>query len=199
MTNPILLDIPEELLTERLILRVPRPGDGKGLFEATEETREQLLQWMPWARETLTPDDSEEFVRKAAGEFILREALNFLMIDTDSGKIIGSTGLHHIDWKVPRFEIGYWIARSFQHRGLVTEAVLRLKEFCFTELGAERITIVTDSRNKASEEVAIRCGFMHEGTYSRWDFDNQGELRSLKHFVSLASQEEKSVQNTRGF
>ena len=38
MIDPLLLDIPNQLETERLLLRVPRPGDGAMIYEAIMES-----------------------------------------------------------------------------------------------------------------------------------------------------------------
>lgn len=41
--------LPDEIRTERLILRPYMPEDAEALFEAVEETRERLREWMRWA------------------------------------------------------------------------------------------------------------------------------------------------------
>ncbi len=45
--NPILLDIPEELLGERILLRPHKAGDGHHFWEAINESREHLSKWTP--------------------------------------------------------------------------------------------------------------------------------------------------------
>lgn len=45
---PILREIPEELVVERVLLRPYRPGDGAQLWEAINESREHHLPWIPW-------------------------------------------------------------------------------------------------------------------------------------------------------
>ena len=42
MTNPLLLEIPEELRTERLVLQMPRAGHAQQVFEAVEASRAEL-------------------------------------------------------------------------------------------------------------------------------------------------------------
>ena len=65
MANPILLDIPESFETERLLIRVPRAGDGPELNAAVLETFEGLQPWMPWAKERPSVEKSEENSRRA--------------------------------------------------------------------------------------------------------------------------------------
>jgi hypothetical protein len=54
--NPLLLDLPEHLVTARLILRPPRAGDGPELNGAVRESRPELRRWMPWAKGPLSVD-----------------------------------------------------------------------------------------------------------------------------------------------
>jgi hypothetical protein len=42
MTEPILRDIPEQLESERLVIRCPRPGDGSAIHEAIAESLDEL-------------------------------------------------------------------------------------------------------------------------------------------------------------
>lgn len=48
LKNPLLLDLPMRITTERLIIRPVMPGDGKQIFEAIEESRDSLSQWHDW-------------------------------------------------------------------------------------------------------------------------------------------------------
>jgi hypothetical protein len=55
--DPLLIDVPTRLETERLILRCPRPGDGALLAQAELESHEELRPWRVWAQ---TPRSLEE-------------------------------------------------------------------------------------------------------------------------------------------
>ena len=80
-----------------------------------------------------------------------------------TGTLVGSSGLHRIDWEVPKFEIGYWCRTGFTGRGYVTEAVRGISAFAFDVLGARRVEIRCDSRNLPSARGAERAGFRLEG------------------------------------
>ena len=52
--NPILLDIPEQFETERLLMRAPRAGDGAVVNTSLLETLDDIRRFpasMPWAME----------------------------------------------------------------------------------------------------------------------------------------------------
>jgi RimJ/RimL family protein N-acetyltransferase len=64
---------------------------------------------------------------------------------------------------IPSYEIGYWVNTDLAGNGYATEVVHELVKYAFDELGAKRLSILTDSRNTASERVAEKCGFEYEG------------------------------------
>ena len=58
-TKPQLIDLPLPIVTERLVIREPRFGDGQAVFDAKAETWDMLHQWMPWAKEPATLETDE--------------------------------------------------------------------------------------------------------------------------------------------
>ena len=160
--NPVLLDLPDQIFTPQLCLRGPRPGDGKELNAAILESISELKPWLPFARSTPTTDESEENVRRAHAKFCLREDLRFHFYDRSSGKMLGSSGLHRIQWSLPSFEIGYWVRTEYQGKGYVSEAVNALTRFAFEYLQAKRVEIRCNARNVRSLAVMKRLGFNYE-------------------------------------
>jgi ribosomal-protein-serine acetyltransferase len=174
--NPILLDFPDQFETDRLLLRAPKPGDGAVLNEAIRESAESLKPWMPFVNPVPTVADSEEFVRRACAKFILREDLMLLLFDKHSGRLVGSSGLHRMDWAAGRFEIGYWLRDSAVRCGYATEAVNGITSFAATHLAVNRIEIRCDARNHRSRRVAERCGFHLETVIRNDRLDMSGNL-----------------------
>ncbi len=72
---PILRDLPVPIVTPRLLLRDLRPGDGAEQNAAVLESFASLSPWMAWARERPTLDESESYVRRWAGTWLLRSEL----------------------------------------------------------------------------------------------------------------------------
>jgi RimJ/RimL family protein N-acetyltransferase len=174
---PVLLDLPEALETERLILRPPRAGDGPAVNEAILETWDALHRWMPWAAERPSVDETEGHMRRGQASFIARTSLPMLMLERDSQAFVGGTGLPRMDWSVPRFEIGYWIRQRCEGQGYMTEAVTALTRFAFATLAAVRVEIHCSHRNLRSQRVAERCGFVLEGRLRNHGHDPGGLLR----------------------
>src|SRR5688500_18444253 len=110
--EPILLDVPEELRTERLFLRGPRVGDGAMINAAIVESANELAAYMTWANPTPDVDNTEQWVRRALSKFYSREQFDYLMFLKDGDTYVGTCGIPRLDWKVPKGEIGYWLRTS---------------------------------------------------------------------------------------
>jgi ribosomal-protein-serine acetyltransferase len=175
--DPLLIEIPDEVETDRLILRAPQPDDAPEINRAILASIEQLKPWMPWADPAPELDETEHYCRRSAARFLLREALDFRIHLKSSGVFVGSIGLQNIQWKIPRFEIGYWLHSSHTGQGYMTEAVKTIAWLAFTELQAVRVAIDTDSLNHRSCRVAERAGFVLEGTLHNHQRRLDGSLR----------------------
>ncbi|NJR72067.1 MAG: GNAT family N-acetyltransferase [Gammaproteobacteria bacterium] len=92
-----------------------------------------------------------------------REMLDFQWCNKVTGELIGKGGFHHIDWAIPKFEIGYWLSAAHIGQGYCTEAVQGLVDFAKSELNAARLEIRSQPSNTASRAVAERAGFILEG------------------------------------
>lgn len=177
MPDPALIHVPEQLESERLVIRAPRPGDGAELNAAIRESFEDLSRWMPWADHVPDVAETEANVRLAHERYRANTDFRLHLFLKGTGTLIGSSGLHKIDWSVPKFEIGYWVRSSYSREGYITEAVNAIAEFAFRELGAHRVGICMDSLNTRSRMVAERAGFEYEGTLRNDDRQADGQLR----------------------
>jgi len=175
-----MIAIAEQHITARLRLRVPAAGDGPALNRATSAAHAKLSVYMPWAKTPISIAESETFARESAARFRAREELNYLIFHAaNPHTVIGSIGLHHLDWAVPCFEFGYWLETTHTGHGYMTEAVLHLRDYAFQQLGAERLEIRCDARNHSSAAVAQRAGFPLEARLAHKLRTNDGTLTDL--------------------
>jgi RimJ/RimL family protein N-acetyltransferase len=185
----ILRDIPNSFESERLLIRAPRPGDGAMVNAAVLDSLAELRPWMVWAQQTPTVDDNERYTREAHIRFLKREELPLLLFLKGTEILVGSAGLHNINWNVPKFEIGYWARTPYAGQGYITEAVAAITEFAFTTLGANRVEISCDAKNERSAAVARRGGFPLEGTLRNEDrCPMTNELRDTLVFAKISSE-----------
>jgi RimJ/RimL family protein N-acetyltransferase len=183
--NPILKDFPDHFETARLLIRSPRPGEGRMVYEAVMESLQELKAWMPWAHHEMSPEIQEGISRRMHASFLAREDLPLRLFNKDTGELVGGSGLHRFDWDVPRFEIGYWVRTKFQGQGYITEAVIGITNFAFEHLFAERVEIRTDKNNTRSWRVAERAGFTLEGILRNDTRTVDGKLRDTRVYSMI--------------
>lgn len=199
--EPLLIPWPPLLCGERLLLRAPQAGDGVALNEAVVQSLAELKPWMPWAQKAPSLKQSELTCRQMAARFAQRDDMPLFIfaraVDGGCGRLLGGTGLHRMDWSVPRFEIGYWRRSDEQGQGWITEAVHTLARFAFDHLGARRVEIRMSSDNLKSRAVAERCGFTLEGVLRQDSLDVHGRPRDTAVYARVRGAEEPAQPAAR--
>ncbi|ACZ40423.1 GNAT family N-acetyltransferase [Sphaerobacter thermophilus] len=191
MIPPILRDFPEQFETERLLIRAPLPGDGAEVNAAILESLDRLRPWMEWVHPVPSVDDTEANIRQARADFLTRTELRLHLYEKTTGAFVGSSGLHRIDWRVPKMEIGYWVRTRYEGQGYVTEAVRGITRFAFETLGARRVEIRCDANNARSARVAERAGYRLEARLRSEAITPSGALRDTLIYALLADEWER--------
>ena len=189
MTDPVLIDLPTSIETERLLLRPPRAGDGALLHAAIAESLPELRRFLaslPWVAGEQTIESAEAYCRNAQANFLARKDLPFLVLEKATGQIVGATGLHRTVWSTLKTEIGYWGRASRARNGFICEAVAALTDYAFASLRAVRVEIVTDEENGPSRRVAERCRFVLEGILRNERRAPDGTLRNTCIYARIA-------------
>lgn len=78
-----------------------------------------------------------------------------------TGELVGDCALHTLKDE-RQVEIGYTLAPQNQGKGYMTEAITRLLDYVFLELGKYRALAEMDAKNTASARLADRLGFRLE-------------------------------------
>jgi RimJ/RimL family protein N-acetyltransferase len=85
--------------------------------------------------------------------------LQLAIHDRGAGELLGDLALHTIDATELSFEIGFTLATKNQGNGIAREAVRRLLDFLFDEVGAISVGAHCDSRNSPSIALLLALGF----------------------------------------
>jgi RimJ/RimL family protein N-acetyltransferase len=182
--NPLLLDIPPEIMTDRLLLRAHSHGNGALVYPTVRQSLPELKKWMLWASDDYDPQTAEECCRRNVVKFLSREDLTFLIL-LKNGVHIGSVSAFKFEWTVPHCEIGYWLATAHWGQGFMTEAVIAVTNMSFDLLKCQRVEIRTDERNVRSRRVAERAGFLLEGILRRDRRDTEGKVQNTALFSRI--------------
>ena len=116
----------------------------------------EITRWIPVIPSPYTQDDALAFVR---GE--VQPDVDHLAIVLE-GRVVGAIGIG-LNSQQYRGHIGYWMARNARGRGICTRALRLLSRWALDELALQRLELITDPDNHASQRVAEKVGFRREG------------------------------------
>ena len=170
-------------LEGRYVRLVPlAPEHVPALWEAGNDP--ELWRWT--LGNPRSEDDMRRYVQAALAKRSAGGALPFATLDTETGRVIGSTRYHNWEPPHPRVEIGYtWIARAWQRTPVNTEAKYLMLRHAFETLQLARVELRTDALNARSRAAIARIGGVEEGTLRRHMLTDTGRIRDTVYFSIL--------------
>jgi RimJ/RimL family protein N-acetyltransferase len=166
-----------ELRDGDLVLRPWTLDDVPAIIVACNDP--EIQHWIPTVPRPYTEEDARAFVQ---GEVPGIGKEQFAI--TEGGQVVGSIGLG-ISESSRNGAIGYWCAREARGRGLTTRALRLLSRYALEDLGIERLELITDPDNHASQRVAEKVGFQREGVLRSHLLHPDGRRRDSVMFSLL--------------
>jgi RimJ/RimL family protein N-acetyltransferase len=124
------------------------------------------------------PAKTLEYIDAALADCARGIRVPWVVRETGTGRIIGSTSYHDIIPAARRVEIGYtWYGRSWQRTHVNTACKLRLLEHAFDTLGCSVVGWRTDNLNLRSQAAIERLGALKDGVIRRQSQRRDGTLR----------------------
>ncbi len=152
------------LHTSRLTMRAMQVIDSYDMYEyACRGDVTRFLTWSPHPSREYTKEYLD-FIGKCyrAGDFY-DWALIWRGDGEYSTKMVGTCGFTRFDFENNSAEVGYVINPEYRGRGIAPEALRRVLEFGFYELGLNRIEARYIVGNEVSRRVMEKVGMKFEG------------------------------------
>ena len=94
------------------------------------------------------------------------------LINKDTGEFVGQCGLllQEVDQE-PVLEIGYSLLKPHWHKGYAIEAARLFKNYAFENNLSKELVSIIDTKNLASQKVAIQNGMTNLKQTRFWDLD----------------------------
>ena len=134
-----------------------------------------------------TEEEAEIRVRKHSAEWFARERFVMGIWLKNGEKYVGEIWIEPKRWEVPSFEIGWFLDRGYQGKGIATEAARRSLVFLFNDLNAHKVIVITRDSNSRSCKLAERLGFRKEGHLRECGVEN-GNRYGLLHYGMLKNE-----------
>lgn len=148
-------------------IRPYRMDDVIPLHEAAVESSPHVYKFLPWCHPDYTIEESRAWVTSQIEAWRRADEYGFVIYSVNNNEFFGGIGINRIDRAQQSGNIGYWVRKKALNQGVASEAVILIKTFGFTQLGLNRLEIVTGVDNKASRRVAEKVGARFEGILER--------------------------------
>ena len=163
--------------TKRLIIRRWTLADAEALYKyASDPDVGPAAGWPPHT----SVDESRKII-----EEVFSNQYTWAMELKETGEAIGCIGfyphgLSNIEICENDCEIGYWLGKPYWNRGLMTEALREMIDYCFNAKGYETLWSDFFVDNPASGRVMEKCGFRDTGKINWCSNLYRGDERPVK-------------------
>ena len=154
----------KQLETNRLILRKFEEKDAEEIFLGYRNQPEFLYYAN---KEKNTLEEEKASLKDIAEKYKQLDYYNWLITLKNSHQIIGAINLKVNNYN-DSVEFNYAIDNQFTNNGYMTEALLKIKNFCLNELKVNRFQGGCCTENTASKKVMKKCGMQYEGTLKKY-------------------------------
>jgi ribosomal-protein-serine acetyltransferase len=155
------------------------------IFDAIIKNRPHLRRWLPFVDLTKKQSDTEQFIKSVKQSRATKPDLIYEV--RLKKEFAGLIALKEVDYLQRKTEIGYWLAKEYEGKGIITRSSAALLDFCFGELELNRVQIKAATGNVQSLLVPERLGFKFEGIEREGEYLN-GKYVDLMVYSILKSE-----------
>ncbi|MFX3636409.1 MAG: GNAT family N-acetyltransferase [Candidatus Pristimantibacillus sp.] len=151
-----------------------------------------MLQEEIWEftwRKFTTLEQVNEMVNEAMEQKNKGSQLPFVIIDKNSGQIIGTTRISNIDSVHRHAEIGWtFLSPHVWRKGINTECKFLLLQYCFEQLQLLRVQFLVSGHNYRSQKAVERLGAVKEGILRKHKLKMDGSIHDTIIYSILDSE-----------
>ena len=142
------------------------------------------------------PDTVAAYIGSAIAGRNAETVKPFVIVQAETGRILGSTRFWKIDPVNRKLEIGHtWLRKSVQRSGVNTKAKFLMLTHAFDVMNCVRVQFSTDEHNDASRAAILRIGATEEGIVRHERIMPDGRKRNSVRF-SIIDSEWPTVRNS---
>jgi len=161
-------------VSDDIELRSFGEADAAAILKLVEKNYAHLRPFLHWVTPDYSLDTAQSFIKrneKAAAE---NSGQTFGIFYGET--LVGAIGFVTFNWSSRRTEIGYWIDKDYEGKGIVAQSCAWLIDYAFRELEMNRIEIHCATENTRSRAVPERFDFKLDGVL------RQSEWRHTRFF-----------------
>lgn len=175
----------QNLETPQAILRRITLDDAEDMFRnwASDPEVTRYLTWHPHQDISV----SKEIISSWLEELKSDSCYKWCIQSKESGQVIGSIDIVHLDEHLECATMGYCLSRAYWGKGIMTESLIAVEDFLFAKVGLNRVEACHHVDNPASGRVMQKSGMKFEGIKRHGIKDNQGRFCDIAVYAILKS------------
>ena len=171
-----------DLSTTRLLLRKMDNTDADELFKLRSDN--SVMKYIG-KKPMENIDEANAFINLINENIHNNSGINWaITLKEEPNKLIGVIGLWRIIKEHYRAEIGYMLRPEFWRKGIIKEAILRVKDYGFNEMKLHSIQGNINAINIGSAKSLESTGFVCEAFFKE-DFYNNEKFEDTKIYSIL--------------
>ena len=177
------MDHVPHILRPGVELRPVEAHHATAIWDRVERNRTHLREWLPWVDNSKSVADVEVWIDSQLKMYAASEGYAAgIWIENEFAGVLGT---HPINRTYRKVELGYWLAREFVGRGIITAATRALTTHAIRRWGLNRVEIYCAVGNERSSAIPRRLGFVEEGIHREAQLLN-GRFVDIRIFSMLA-------------
>ncbi len=165
-------------------LKIIEEKEFKDFFQLIDRNKKRLKRYFPLTvQKNESIESTIEYLKEIAEKTDNRETYVFGIYTQE--KLIGVIYIKEIDWRIPKCELGYFIDKKFEGKGLMSKVIEETTKYCFERLKIEKIFLKIGSENIGSKRLAIKNGFLLEGILRNEFRIETNELINVEYYGKL--------------
>lgn len=164
-------------------IRTLAEKDASLYFSLIHQNKERLKDYFPKTLEANNTISATSVHIQERLELAEKRVLfTFIVSDNSTGNIIGSVFIKDLDWRIPKGELGFFIDKAYEGKGIITKSVSLITEHCFANLELNKVFMRIAEDNIASRRVAEKNNFQVEGILRKDFKTSDGKLIDLVYY-----------------
>ncbi len=153
--------MPSITVNEKITLKLATLSDAPQFFNTIQENQVYLRKYIPWVDQIQKEKDAEKFILKWRENYQYGKGFNFLIFYEN--QLVGTIGFNYFDHLNKKTDIGYWLTKKSQGRGIIQDCCIAIMRYVFLNLRFHRIEVRCAVDNFPSQRIPERLGFTREG------------------------------------
>lgn len=170
-----------EFKSERFLMRPPKTNDARQIACCVND--EDMARNLARLPHPYTPNDALDWVAYTEKARVQGVEYAFVITHEEAG-VIGSVGFNRTQREA--WEIGYWVDKAVQRKGVATEAARALLTWGEQEFGVRQFVAGHFQDNPASGRVLEKLGFIRVGEKPLYSLARGGKDPAWRYALGTA-------------